>query len=90
MARKKPVRNTRRSLRGSLVEPVTHHEFVALSASVDLLRAQVERNRTDLDIQLQRISQLQLDLDVTRKMLVNRIAAEAELIDAQSKITFDS
>jgi len=93
MAKIRLTRSKRRRIpRARRPETVTHHEFIALTATVEAMRVQIERNRIDLDIQFQRISQLQLDLDVTRKMVANRLAAEAEveMIAAPTKITFES
>lgn len=46
---------------------VSRYEYALLCMQLAAVEAQVKRNRTDLDIQLRRIAQLQDELDVLKK-----------------------
>ena len=46
---------------------VSRYEYAQLSMQLATLQAHVARNRTDLDIQLRRIAQLQDELDTLKK-----------------------
>jgi hypothetical protein len=67
--RSKPVRNRRKTAPQPRRAPGTRHEYAVLSLQFSALEAQVARNRTDLDIQLRRIAQLQDELDAVKKAL---------------------
>ena len=67
--RSKRVSNRRKTALHPRRTPVTRHEYAVLCLQFSALEAQVVRNRTDLDIQLRRIAQLQDELDAIKKTL---------------------
>jgi hypothetical protein len=66
IARKKS-RKTRSRVR--LKPQVSRYEYAQLCMQLATLQAHITRNRTDLDIQLRRIAQLQDELDTLKKAL---------------------
>ena len=45
----------------------SRHEYAQLCVQLGTIESQVKRNRTDLDIQLRRIAQLQSEIDALKK-----------------------
>jgi hypothetical protein len=68
--RKKSPKTGRKSRTTATAKPqVSRYEYAQVCMQVATLQAHVTRNRTDLDIQLRRIAQLQDELDTLKKAL---------------------
>jgi hypothetical protein len=81
--RRKIAPQARRPRRTLHDYPVSFLQFVALEA-------QVARNRTDLDIQLRRIAQLQDELNMIKKALSAPASLAAETPLVLPKVTVES
>ena len=69
---------------------VTRYEYAQLCLQLATLQAQVARNRSDLDIQLRRIAQLQDELDTMKKGLATTAFPADSVLISLPKVTTES
>ena len=82
IAREKPRRKARKApSKAKAHAAVSRHEYAELCLHIAKVESLATRNRTDLDIQLRRIAQLQDELDAIKKVAATTaIPADALVI----------
>ena len=69
---------------------VSRYEYAQLCVQLATVESQAQRNRTDLDIQLRRIAQLQDELDALKKALTSSAIPPDALLIPLPKTTIES
>jgi hypothetical protein len=86
-AKKKP-RKTRTASKHK--PPITRYEYAQLCLQLARVESLVTRNRTDLDIQLRRIAQVQDELEVFKRNAAGQVLAPDALLIPIPKTTIES